>query len=1108
MFWNKLFSAQTPLPTSPSSCDDVPASPRLAMRLTDVWIAAAVTALVWGLLRLWCYPAAFPDESIGILSEQAGAWPRLSPRAPLWSGFGRWVASLGAEAMQARMQLAGHAALALSAGLLYRIVHRFVSKSLDQDAHPGWSPIVSRLAGIGSALYLVCCPPVWRAAQSPHPSVLGLLLAIAATDSLLWHADRRTLRSFLLWAAITGIGIVESPLVLLFLPAWTVFLLLLQWGLFADEDDLSDDPDGMATPWRWQGFAGIAVAAASAAVCIIYAVQTFDGTEGYALRGFTRRLHVLQFFGTDYLAELKGALPMFGWMIVVVGLLVPWGLALALARRVQNGEFGPMLGGLYAVAAAVTVAQVTRIESMQLWSLFPIATFRVGACLVSAMTFGLVAAAWLLEAERFSRCLGFRKRWDETEVPAIRRFTGFVAGIACLVVGFAMLATPGVMVAQRRDVADRAALGLLKDYAAAVVEDAGDSAWVVTDGVFDHALRLQAWQAGSRLQPVCILPGQQDWVLRAVERRLPDAESRALFSIGPQVMLREWSSSRPDQVRKTALQLGFDLWKGDAVSLSPRRTVFISAPGDSSGRDAGALMAIHRPFWNAFENRLAAIPKGVDAALAFHLRSVRNNIARVANEVGIQAQDEGQDDLAWEAYSAARRLNPANISARLNLWALSNRPNWDRNRHPGFEGLRAELKRLVSTLGASSVLGIVRLHGTIRTPEALTAFAAGQLGSGGRQEALAWVDAALRLNPESSKGASSLRTTAAGLKGFAGDAKGARESWLEILREKPADVRALLGLAALEAQESGLDAATPLIDRARKAGAPPLLCDPLHAALCLEAGDPAAARAILQPHVDQRVLDTTVWYLWGWAALSLDDAPGYEYAQARLGRLPNSRRLAESLASKASIRAGDLSSALQHAKAALAEEPANSGLLEEALRLCIALGDYEAAEPFAKRLLAIGTEQTLARYALGTQLLLKGDAAAAEPFLARSASTAPSAETLNNLACAQLRLNKLDEAHAAAKAAVELAPERPEVWDTVAEVALARGLFAEAEKAARQALRLTPDAPAAWLRVAEALAAGGNVAEARTCLDRSELHPAEGLAPDLLRRLESLRDSL
>jgi hypothetical protein len=55
---------------------------------------------------------------------------------------------------------------------------------------------------------------------------------------------------------------------------------------------------------------------------------------------------------------------------------------------------------------------------------------------------------------------------------------------------------------------------------------------------------------------------------------------------------------------------------------------------------------------------------------------------------------------------------------------------------------------------------------------------------------------------------------------------------------------------------------------------------------------------------------------------------------------------------------------------------------------------------------------------------------------------------------------------------------------------------------------LAPDAPAAWLRVAEALAVGGKIAETRACLDRSELRSAETLAPDLSRRLESLRESL
>lgn len=1075
-------------------------------RFWDAWIAVALMGFVWTLLRLWSYPSAFPDDSLRHLVEQTGAWPCLSPQAPLWSGLGRWVASLDAEAMHGRMQLAGHVALVVSAGLLYRIVVQFVSMALDLDAAPRWSSVVARLVGVGSALYLVCSPPVWRAAQSPHPAIFGIFLAVAAMERFLQYARWKTLSAFLLWAAIAGVGVVESPLLILLMPAWVVILLLLSYQRLDDDDEQAEDlEDAVASSW-WRWLAGVAVLAAVSAACVAYVVESFDGTEGYVLRGFTRRLHVLLFFVRDYFAELLGAMPSIGWLVVVVGLLTPWVLTLLLARRVQNGDFGPRLVVLYGVAGMASVAQVAGFESVQIWSLLPSATFRLGACLMSAMTFGLVAAAWLLAAERSFRGLARSQQADLSPAHLGVQFKSILVGVVCLALGGGMLISAGMAVSPRREVAERAALRLLRDYVSAVVEDAAGCTWVVTDGVLDHALRFEAWRTGSRLQPVCILSSQPDWILRTVERRLPDPESRTLFSIGPQVMFREWLASRPEQTREVAAQLGYDLWQGTSVNLSPRRTVFRPVPVGAAAADASTLMEGHRDFWSAFETGLATMPRLDDPTLAFHLRAVRNNIARVANEVGVMAQDEAQDALSLEAYSAARRLDPQNLSSRLNLWSLSHR--LDKDSRPDLGGIQEEIGSLASRFGKSSLLGVVRLHGTIRTPQALAALAAGQLQGGGRHEAMARIAAALRLLPESSRAAPALNATAAGLQWLSGDAKGARESYIAVLLKTPTDVKALLGLAAFEAAESGLDAALPLIDKARKAGAAPLLCDQLHATLCLEAEAPEAARAVLLPHVEKQSRNAGVWYLWGWAALSLDDLQGYEQAQTALRRLPNARGSSASLAVKAAMRTGDLVEALGYAKDALKENPGDPRLLETALRLCIALGDYAAAEPHAKSILAVDTGHALARYALGTQLLLGGDAAAAEPLLARSAATAPRAESLNNLACAQLRLNKLDEAAAAAKAAVELAPERVEVWDTVAEVALARGLPEEAEAAARRALQLTPHAPAAWLRVAEALAVGGKIAETRACLDRSELRSAETLAPDLSRRLESLRESL
>jgi len=38
-----------------------------------------------GLLRWWRYPAPFPGEALRHIVELVGAWPRLSPGAPVWN---------------------------------------------------------------------------------------------------------------------------------------------------------------------------------------------------------------------------------------------------------------------------------------------------------------------------------------------------------------------------------------------------------------------------------------------------------------------------------------------------------------------------------------------------------------------------------------------------------------------------------------------------------------------------------------------------------------------------------------------------------------------------------------------------------------------------------------------------------------------------------------------------------------------------------------------------------------------------------------------------------------------------------------------------------------
>lgn len=1061
----------------------------------DIGLSVAVTLCALLLLRVWRYPDVFPGDAARRLCEVVGAWPRFSPQAPLWHLLARTVADGAAGSLHVRLQWIGHLALAASAALLYRIVFLFVVGALDDDAAPRWSAFCVRIAAVGSALFLVVSPPVWRAAQSPEPSILAVLLALGASSAALGYARGREAWRLLLWGFLAGAGLVETPLVCLLLPIWIALFVLSAYS--AASDDASSPDDGRGGRMLWTAAAGAFVVGSLCA--LVAAVVPFRGSEGFVLRGYGRTLNVLLFFARDYLRDLLGALPALGWLVVLLGLLAPWLLVVALARRVQNGELGPGIAFLYGVAAVATALQVAGPPSVKLWSLLREDVFRLGACLVSATTFGLVAAAWLLVSERCRRPVGPVEA--DAAVAAVGRAGRLLRSAGCLLLGCAMLVTVAQTVPQRRESRDRAAVALLGRFARQTVEDARDCDWVVTDGALDHELRLAAWQAKFPLQPLCILPLSDAWARRTVERRLPDIESRSLHAIGPQALVREWLARRPDRQRRLAAQVAADLWVGSAP-LEPCRTLL--RPPTSGGFDAEVL---HR-FWAEAREDLAGASACDDPSLQARVLLVRNHAARIANEVGVRAEDRNDTATAREAYEAARSIDPRNLSARLNLLSLLRRESGRGQRPEGADVLVEEIRGLASAQAKTGWTRMVRLHGTVRDAKAFAGMGAAVLQGLPVADAAANIAAALRLLPSGAPGTDQLQTVLAGLRLQAGDATAGRAAYAAVLAKAPNDVPALLGMAVASASAGGLDESVAWIERARRVRADPLVCDILEAVLGVESGDAEAARTVLRPHVEKRVRNPMVWYLWGKAAVLASDSRSYAQAADELRRISGAGVPTALLAAAQAEHAGDLRTAAEHVRAALASAPANSRLVAHLVRLYVGVGDYEAAQPLAERLLAIEPDNGLARYALGTRLLLLGRHADAEVHLARALEGAPSVASLNNLACARMELGKLDEAQRDAAAATELAPWHPEAWDTLAAVALARRDDRAAEDAARQALALTPDSAAAWLRAGEVAAAQGRFDEARQCLREFEQRPSATLPTWEFPRVARLRERL
>ncbi len=1026
-------------------------------------------------LRSVRHPWPVPGEGTRTVLEAAGLWPRLSAQAPWWHLLARGVASLGsAEVFPMRMQWLGHLLLAATAGLLYGLLHRVAAFTLD-EAPTLRRALLLRVGALGSAAYLLA-PPVWRSAQSPLPAILPLFLVAVCSALAQAYRDRGAPGLLIGFAAVAGMGVVESPLVLLLMPAWVAWMV---------SADLRVGYDGTArvSAKRGHWIMAVGLGAAMAAISLLVAARLFRYDEGFALRGFGRMLQVVKLFARDYLVDLRGALPPLGWLVVLGGVVLPWVVALGLARRVQTADFGFGMAFLYLTLGTISGLQLYGPSAVQVWTLLPSSTYRAGAVWLSAMTFGLVVIAWLLRAEsaipsRAGTATGSSGALSAG--PASHRLATFAWGGFALVFSLGLLSMVAGMLPARREVGTRAALDVLRTIAERTIEDCRDHDWLITDGMNDDGLRLVAWQRGAAVRPISIQPQRDPWSRRVVARRLPDTESRELYLVGPHVMVRHWLLHKPELAERMVTQAGLDLWLGTPLALRPQRTLLVATRSAPTIGEIDALLLRHRPLWDEMQGVLSDL-KPVEPDLAARLGSARTSLSRVANELGVLLQDLGSSRASAEAFTAARRMDPANISCRVNLWSLGrDRPSLQIE---DKSSLVAEVRALSGALRRSDLLAVVRRYGTIRSPRVLTVLGAG-LGAGGlEREAQARLEAARGLARPGSAEARVTELIGSAMQTRARNYKGARERYQRIIADAPDDRVALLGLAALEARAEGLAAGLPWIDRARQAGADAVLCDVLQATLCLEANQPGMARALLEPHIARRVRDPAIWALWGRVAIGLGDPEGFAVAVAELQRLPNTQRLASSLAAEAALHRGDLTEALRSTRRALTEDPGNPQLLSAMVLLCTNLGDYETARPYAERLLTRDPAHALARYALGTLHLLQDEPALAELHLARSAETAPSGEALNNLAYARLMLGRIELARLAVDAGLELLPDRPELWSTLAGIALAEGRPDASEAASRQALALAPDSADAALRLAAARHAVGDVHGARIILD-------------------------
>jgi tetratricopeptide (TPR) repeat protein len=811
---------------------------------------------------------------------------------------------------------------------------------------------------------------------------------------------------------------------------------------------------------------------------------------------------------------IRQGLPAFNWVWIVLLAFVPLlGVVVASRNALIKRSFS--IQGV-SLAFTVTAAICLFNAPASPWALLRQSDqLPVMAYLAVAMTLGFLVAFWHLAAARPD------VDDEPDDEPDDERLSGTVhdapsptaaagtapfasPGLSLLdqlrsrvarVLGWSLVAAVGAAAILNLRTANGRSGAFADELAANILNRLGTRTWIVSDGGdLDLHLRILAQRQRRRLvlAPLTQTPSSdtlrrirsgiaRDQSLAAHETQLLNALER-----GIPAFVQEWL-----QLDSSAEEHLLSLNVPEVWSAAGRRPV-TDGFGFTGVRDLNLLhdrdlLGPHRALWA----RLPGLLASAEAPLAGRAERIRFRLRRqaglMANNLGVLLEDLGRSDDAIEAYVAAGRIDPDNLSALINL--ESARPTVPKG------ASSSELTRALKALGTAggrepTLLEVVQTHGEIRRAETLAGHGMVWARLGESRLARTQLERALHISPSNTAG--KINKQLADLDWRQGNVEDAIQKYHLAMEADNRDIRAMVGLAAAAVELGQPDEARMWLDRARAAGAPKRLLTVPTAMLLEATGHRDGAVAELRTCTDSGRGTMEEWALL--AGLLLKQG-----ALSEVDRrvLPAMERLAGG--------PGHVLIQLVKARALCARTPVNYAAARTSLKLCLRLrpdfvaiwddlllldmasGDPSARDEDVDNALRAMPDHTLANRLLGTRLLEQGEPIRALAAFQRSVSTHPTVESLNNLAETLRRLKRLDEAEQAARAALAMNDKLYAVWDTLGCVLSDKGQLDDAAEAITKSLSLDDSDPDVHMNLVGIRSKQGRLDEVREILARPVL---------------------
>ena len=641
---------------------------------TDLKLAGALAGVVFLLLSIWAYPFPHPS-SWAELAVAAGVRPADVVFPGLWRAFASVLFSfLPIKVATFALVIAGRLMVAADAALFYFLLTRFVPAMLRSAVRPhGWIRIARGILFL-SALLFACSDSVWRAGQIATQTSFNLFLLLSCLALFAHFLRTGSLRIAHVCLVCLGALSAETSGGLL-LTAFCAFVVYVRLNRASDPAQPLMNPLVLERS-KW---GMTAVFGAGFFATVLLNLASFIIREGM-VSGDLSYIELPVAYVVRYWELLSGAATPAGWSFLSLTTLGPFLMAVAMAGRATDEDafLQYRTGLLILLAAILSLSQLSALPVLWAWTWIPSAPavrgefLKCGSAAFAAAAFALsmVVLAMDLYCRNHRRIAlqRFPEAFENSPVGSRRlKLLDFMRSMRRPLLIVAPVVLLLLTVPARVQSRERTMLGILRDYVAETLSEAGDAKYLFTDGSSDAVLALGAAARKMDLRVVSMMSDKKPRASYIRARGVEDEEDRLLLESSASDALRTWVYEKPSRLKECALQLGFEFWKrgvgsGGTTNAHPVCSGVLGRPGMEQSAAAEGRMAARKLAERIFDAHVGRFraSRCPDWLLREQFAFAEWRIARMARMYAEELDRAGETAKAVESTKFADKLDDCN----------------------------------------------------------------------------------------------------------------------------------------------------------------------------------------------------------------------------------------------------------------------------------------------------------------------------------------------------------------------------------------------------------------------------------------------------------------